>query len=46
MSPQQEAAASSTGSLIWGLKEFTKVVESPTGHGAVLAASKPLQASK
>ena len=26
----QEATASSTSSLIWGLKEFTKVVESPT----------------
>ena len=30
MSPQQEATASWTSSLIWGLKEFTKVVESPT----------------
>ena len=30
MSQQQEATASSTSSLIWGLKEFTKVVESPT----------------
>ena len=30
MSPHQEATASSTSSLIWGLKEFTKVVESPT----------------
>ena len=30
MSPHQEAIASSTSSLIWGLKEFTDVVESPT----------------
>ena len=30
MSPHQEAIASSTSSLIWGLKEFTTVVESPT----------------
>ena len=30
MSPHQEATASSTSSLIWGLKEFTEVVESPT----------------
>ena len=30
MSPHQEATASSTSSLILGLKEFTKVVESPT----------------
>ena len=30
MSPHQEAIASSTSSLIWGLKEFTKVVDSPT----------------
>ena len=29
MSPHQEATASSTSSHIWGLKEFTKVVESP-----------------
>ena len=29
-SPQQEATASSTSYLILGLKEFTKVVESPT----------------
>ena len=54
MSPHQEATASSTRSLIWGLKEFTEVVESPTppwtrlgavGHGAVLAAPKLLQVS-
>ena len=30
MSPNQDATASSTSSLIWGLKEFNKVVESPT----------------
>ena len=30
MSPHQEATASSTSSLIWGLKEFTEVVESPS----------------
>ena len=30
MSPHQEGTASSTNSLIWGLKEFTEVVESPT----------------
>ena len=30
MSPHQEATASSTSSLIWGLNEFTKVVDSPT----------------
>ena len=27
MSPHQEATASSTSSLIWGLNEFTKVVD-------------------
>ena len=30
MSPHKEATAYSTSSLIWGLKEFTKVVESQT----------------
>ena len=30
MSTHQEAIASSTSSLIWGLKEFTTVVEYPT----------------
>ena len=30
MSPHQEAIASSTSSLIWGLKQFTTMVESPT----------------
>ena len=30
ISLHQEAIASSTSSLIWGLKEFTEVVESPT----------------
>ena len=30
MSPHQKAIASSTSSLIWGLKEFTTMVESPT----------------
>ena len=30
MLPHQEAIASSTSSLIWGLKEFTTMVESPT----------------
>ena len=30
MSPHQKAIASSTSSLIWGLKEFSKVVESLT----------------
>ena len=30
MSPHPEAVASSTSSLIWELKEFTTVVESPT----------------
>ena len=30
ISPHQEATASSTSSLIWWLKELTKVVESPT----------------
>ena len=30
MSPHQETKASSASSLIWGLKEFTTMVESPT----------------
>ena len=30
LSSHQEATSSSTSSLIWGLKEFTEVVESPT----------------
>ena len=42
-----KATASSTSSLIWWVKEFTKVGESPTRPWrAVLAASKPLQVSK
>ena len=46
MSPHQESTASSTSSLIWGLKEFTEVGSPWLGHGAVLAASKPLHVSK
>ena len=47
MSLLQETSAFSTSNLILGLKEFTKVVESPTlGHRADLAASKLLQVSK
>ena len=46
IAPHQKAIVSSTSSLIWGLKEFTKWWSPRLGHGTVLAASKPLQVSK
>ena len=45
MSPHQ-ATASSTSSLIWKLKEFTEVVESPTLPWSSLSCFKPPQVSK
>ena len=40
MSPHQSATASSTSSLTWGLKEFTKVVESQTRPWSSLSCFK------
>ena len=49
MSPHQEATAPSTSWLIWGLKEFTEVVESPTRPWSSLSwseATPSIQLSK
>ena len=49
VSPHQEAIASSTSSLIWGLKEITKMVESSTRPWSSLScfeATPSIQVSK
>ena len=49
MSPQQETLASSTSNLIWGLKEFTKVVVSLTRPRSSLSCfetTESIQVSK
>ena len=49
MSPHHEAIASSTSPLIWGLKEFTTMVESPTRPWSSLScfeATPSIQVSK
>ena len=42
-SPNHEAIASSTSSLIWGLKEFTEVVEFPTRPWSSLSCFETTQ---